>query len=105
MLKQLEEVYEYISLQNFYRLKLIESYGTGIQRILEGYHGTTCPQFLTEASSFVTILPNTHYITENAASSIKNDSEHLVLQMFNTQNEITVTGNARSTRYLLNSKT
>lgn len=42
----------------FYRLKLIESYGTGIQRILESYHGFLRPKFLPEAASFVTVLPN-----------------------------------------------
>lgn len=42
----------------FYRLKLIESYGTGIQRILESYENKGKPEFLPEASSFVTVLPN-----------------------------------------------
>lgn len=45
----------------FYRLKLVESYGTGIQRIMQSYSGNSSPSFLTEASSFVTILPNQNY--------------------------------------------
>lgn len=42
----------------FYRLKLIESYGTGIQRIVESYSGSVSPEFLIEPASFVTVLPN-----------------------------------------------
>ena len=42
----------------FYRLKLIEGYGTGIQRILESYNDSAEPQFLPGNASFVTVLPN-----------------------------------------------
>ena len=42
----------------FYRLKLIESYGTGIGRILESYEGKQVqPSFSIEAASFVVTLP------------------------------------------------
>ena len=42
----------------FYRLRLIESYGTGIGRILESYKGGLLPEFIPGATSFVTVLPN-----------------------------------------------
>ncbi|WP_320928007.1 ATP-binding protein [Hungatella sp.] len=45
----------------FYQLKLVESYGIGIQRIMQSYSGNSSPGFFTEASSFVTILPNQNY--------------------------------------------
>lgn len=41
----------------FYRLALIESWGSGIQKMFEGYTDTLKPEFLIEASSFVTVLP------------------------------------------------
>ncbi len=42
----------------FYRLELIESYGTGIKRILESYEGSeTKPTFTPAPASFVTVLP------------------------------------------------
>lgn len=114
----------------FYRLKLVESYGTGIQRILESYQNIGQPQFLPEASSFVTILPNTH-TGKNVQRVIANESpENRVLKLFSTQteisrkdvemllgcssfparkvlnsllaqNKIAVIGNARTTRYIL----
>ena len=46
----------------FYRLKLIESYGTGIQRIMESYSGTgKKPEINITANAFVVILPNINY--------------------------------------------
>ena len=42
----------------FHRLKLVESYGTGIHRILEEYKGKGTPQFSPEQNSFVVVLPN-----------------------------------------------
>lgn len=42
-----------------YRLKLIESYGTGIRRIMECYKGMHMqPAFIPNPTSFVVILPN-----------------------------------------------
>ncbi len=114
----------------FYRLKLIESYGTGIQRILESYSGKEQPQFLPEASSFVVVLPNTRVNLETKLSAFQNSPEDRVMQLFNKKKEITrkdveellgcsgfparqilntliakdkikIEGNARSTRYLM----
>lgn len=49
----------------FYRLHLIESYGTGIQRIVESYAESGLqPSFLPEAASFVTVLPNRNHPAE-----------------------------------------
>ena len=114
----------------FYRLKLVESYGTGIQRILESYQNMGQPQFLPETSSFVTILPNTR-VGDNAGNPRDKESpESRVLNLFSTKSEISrkdvetllgcssfparkilnsllsqkkisVIGNARNTRYIL----
>ena len=43
----------------FYRLELIESYGTGIQKIMESYAGSGVePVFAPAPASFVVTLPN-----------------------------------------------
>lgn len=69
----------------FYRLKLIESYGTGIMRIIEVYSGCVMqPTFVPAPASFVTTLPNTHYYIESELS----DAEK-VMSLFETKNEIT----------------
>lgn len=111
----------------FYRLKLVESYGTGIQRIMQSYSGNSSPSFLTEASSFVTILPNQNYSVQTisdmgAEDNVlrllrekkeinRKDVEELlncsgfparkVLKSLLNQNKIEVIGNARATRYIL----
>lgn len=46
----------------FYRLELIESYGTGIQRIIESYQPYHVqPTFQPAPASFVVMLPNVNY--------------------------------------------
>lgn len=46
----------------FYRLKLIESYGTGIRKILDRYEGTgLSPKFDTAEGVFRVTLPNLNY--------------------------------------------
>lgn len=111
----------------FYRLKLVESYGTGIQRIMQSYSGNPSPRFLTEASSFVTILPNQNYSVQTVSDMgaedkvlrllrekkeiNRKDVEELlncsgfparkVLKSLLNQNKIEVIGNARATRYIL----
>jgi len=46
----------------FYRLKFIESYGTGIQRIYESYlKYSTEPEFKISENAFVVVLPNVNY--------------------------------------------
>ena len=72
----------------FYRLELIEAYGTGIQRIMESYEdGSQKPSFRPAPASFVVTLPKMDY---NAAA-IKNGEisrEELVMKAFNERGEI-----------------
>ena len=46
----------------FYRLELIEAYGTGIQKIIDSYSESEFkPQFVTTENAFKIILPNLNY--------------------------------------------
>jgi predicted HTH transcriptional regulator len=48
----------------FYRLDLIESYGTGIQKIMEGYAGAAYkPTIRPAPTSFVVVLPKLSVVT------------------------------------------
>ena len=73
----------------FYRLELIESYGTGIQRIMESYETSVQkPVFRPAPASFVVTLPKMDY---NAAAQ-KNGSftkEELVINVLQEKGEIT----------------
>lgn len=52
----------------FYRLKLIEAYGTGILKIMEAYAGTEkTPKIETSDNAFKIILPNLNVQTPDAA--------------------------------------
>lgn len=43
----------------FYRLKLIEAYGTGIPKIMKSYKGCSCPpQLIVTNNAFKVVLPN-----------------------------------------------
>lgn len=56
----------------FYRLKLIESYGTGIQRVKESYKGFSFnPEFNISEHAFVVALPNTSYKNDVKANEEK----------------------------------
>lgn len=112
----------------FYRLKLIESYGTGIQRMIESYQGNRAPEFRPREASFVTVLPNLNYgvkcetrytgeeekvlnLIKGRGEISRKDVEHLlgcssfparkILNSLLAQNKIGVQGNARATRYYL----
>ena len=51
----------------FYRLELIEAYGTGIIKIMEAYEGTgLTPQIETSDNAFKIILPNLNAMPESA---------------------------------------
>ncbi len=53
----------------FYRLELIEAYGTGIQKIMEAYRGTgKVPKLETSDNVFKIILPNLNVYTEQSGS-------------------------------------
>lgn len=68
----------------FYRLELIESYGTGIQRILESYSKCSVqPTFTPSPASFVVMLPNTKYNSDSEMTD-----EEKVLSLFEEKNEI-----------------
>jgi ATP-dependent DNA helicase RecG len=115
----------------FYRLELIEAYGTGIQRILECYK--PClekPEFKPAPTSFVLTLPKMDYqfdalengtisreelvlnlVKENESVSRKDielalgTSKFTALQILNSlmvEGKITKSGSARDTRYRLN---
>jgi len=73
----------------FYRLELIESYGTGIQRIIESYEDCNeKPTFIPGPTSFVAVLPN-----RNKTGGVQFDSklshEDNVLRMLQEKGEIT----------------
>ncbi len=116
----------------FYRLKLIESYGTGIQRIMEGYGGSVKkPEFLSGPASFLAVLPDMN-AAEAFTDTGKSDEER-VMGLFLSKSEVrkrdvqellgcsafpagkllnrliekgyvTRRGNARATRYELSAK-
>jgi ATP-dependent DNA helicase RecG len=73
----------------FYRLELIESYGTGIGRILESYQNYVHkPAFTAAPASFVVTLPK----TTNIANLIATDTlakEEKVLKLIEAKGEIT----------------
>lgn len=51
----------------FYRLELIEAYGTGLIKIMDAYEGTgMTPQIETSDNAFKIILPNLNVIAESA---------------------------------------
>lgn len=117
----------------FYRLELIESYGTGIQRMLESYAGSGFePEFAPAPASFVVMLPNRNaeknqaddldlsreekvlrLLTERGSISRKDVEQLLgcssfpanqVLKLLLEQGRIVKTGAARGTRYILNTR-
>lgn len=117
----------------FYRLELIESYGTGIQRMLECYDGSGFePEFAPAPASFVVMLPNRNaeknqaddldlsreekvlrLLTERGSISRKDVEQLLgcssfpanqVLKLLLEQGRIVKTGAARGTKYILNTR-
>lgn len=117
----------------FYRLELIESYGTGIQRMLESYAGSGFePEFAPAPASFIVMLPNRNaeknqaddldlsreekvlrLLTERGSISRKDVEQLLgcssfpanqVLKLLLEQGRIVKTGAARGTRYILNTR-
>ena len=67
----------------FYRLELIESYGTGIRRIIECYSDYSAqPTFNVGPASFVTILPNLNYSDGVKLNTESGSMEERVLKLF-----------------------
>ena len=72
----------------FYRLQLIESYGTGIQKIVESYAGSgRAPSFAPAPASFVVVLPNRNTGT-GARFDPKESNEENVLRLLQTKREV-----------------
>ena len=60
----------------FYRLKLIEAYGTGISKIMQAYERQTVkPRIETTKNTFKIILPNVNAIRETAEVTLLNEPE------------------------------
>jgi Predicted transcriptional regulator containing an HTH domain and an uncharacterized domain shared with the mammalian protein Schlafen len=69
----------------FYRMKLIEAYGTGISKIISCYKGLPVqPKFENVEGAFRVVLPNTH-----ARELNEEDEKYLpILRLFEKQKEI-----------------
>ena len=67
----------------FYRLKLIEAYGTGIPKIIESYNEYNVkPKIEISSNAFKITLPNT--LTDNSSSKLEknlSDKEYLIVNM------------------------
>lgn len=90
----------------FYRLELIESYGTGLNKIFNAYEGTNYrPRIIVTKNSFKVILPNLNYdgqdnlyqINDNMFAYTINE-EDAVLNYLKKHNKIT----RLETEHLLN---
>lgn len=70
----------------FYRMRLIEAYGTGISKIISCYKGLSVqPKFENVEGAFQVVLPNIHALKLNAE-----DEKYLpILRLFEKQKEIT----------------
>lgn len=71
----------------FYRLELIESYGTGIQKMIESYAGSGAePKFAPAPASFVVTLPNRNMA---AAIDLNLSKEEKILQLLAKEGSVT----------------
>ena len=73
----------------FYRLDLIEAYGTGIRKIMEAYDGTgKTPEMVVSNNAFKIILPNMNIKSEAKGSkSENNDQMEMVISLAKRQGE------------------
>jgi len=70
----------------FYRLTLIEAYGTGIPKIMQSYEGYAVkPKIEVTDNVFKITLPNTNEISKQ---EIMSESERLVMELFNDKDSI-----------------
>ena len=70
----------------FYRMKLIEAYGTGISKIMSCYKGVQVqPKFENVEGAFRVTLPNIHA----QAINVENEKYLPILQLFENRKEIT----------------
>ena len=83
----------------FYRLTLVEAYGTGMLKIMRSYENYTIkPKIEITSNAFKITLPNINEISESSfvhedevlyESSIQNEDESIVLNMFKDKESIT----------------
>lgn len=75
----------------FYRLELIEAYGTGMRKIMNVYEGSgKTPQIETSDNAFKIILPNLNVQTEKKQLSDEGDSQaEKVMQLVRKQGMVT----------------
>ena len=76
----------------FYRLSLIEAYGTGVPKIMESYEGFQArPLFEVTDNAFKITLPNRNFCAEKAVDRVKENNnyfsqrEEQVLRLLDTQ--------------------
>ena len=63
----------------FYRMRLIESYGTGIGKIERAYKSCPMqPEFETAKGVFRVTLPNRNEVQEQAASAARRGTQHIL---------------------------
>lgn len=77
----------------FYRLELIEAYGTGIRKIMDAYgeHGKK-PQIITSDNAFKIILPNLNHQgsrDEKQQLRTEDSSERIVIELAKDQGVVT----------------
>lgn len=84
----------------FYRLKLIEAYGTGLQRIMRAYTAKSGkPQFLPAPSSFKVILPNNNSMpTSEPEPPVQQDQDESAQILALLQEQKTASRNEISAR-------
>jgi len=74
----------------FYRLELIEAYGTGILKIMDAYEGSgMTPQIKTSDNAFKLILPNRNANRDKTADSENSPKEAMVIALARKQGFIT----------------
>lgn len=74
----------------FYRLQLIEAYGTGIRKIINAYEGTDkTPIFEATANTFKITLPNLNYEDDQNTEIGLDDKESTIIQLLESKRAIT----------------
>lgn len=76
----------------FYRLKLIEAYGTGMPKIMKAYDGYSCkPQIEVTGNAFKITLPNRNFEAKEAAvtTELPKKNEDTILSFIASNEQIT----------------
>ena len=76
----------------FYRLKLIEAYGTGMPKIMKAYDGYSCkPQIEVTGNAFKITLPNRNFEAKEAAvtTELPKKNEDTILSFIASNGQIT----------------